>query len=130
MKIYLDFDGTVVEHNHPEIGKYNDGCFEVVKKLQDAGHQIILNTHRAGHNDGTFEEAIKYIEENAPFTLDGIAEEKVIPPRWNWDYFFRKNTIFIDDSAYDTPMRRLSNSFFDAVDWKEVDKQLKENSIY
>ena len=43
-KIYLDFDGTCVEHRYPEIGKYNFGAIEVIEKLQQAGHNIILNT--------------------------------------------------------------------------------------
>ena len=46
MNIFLDFDGTVVEHKYPAIGKYNQGAFDVVKKLIDAGHNIILNTYR------------------------------------------------------------------------------------
>lgn len=45
--IYLDFDGTVVEHDYPIIGRPNYGCIEVIKKLQDAGHDIIINTYRA-----------------------------------------------------------------------------------
>ena len=57
MNIYLDFDGTVVEHDYPEIGKLNPGALEVIKKLQDAGHTIILNTMRVEFNDGTLEEA-------------------------------------------------------------------------
>jgi len=63
MKIYLDFDGTVVEHEYPEIGKYNKGAFKVIKKLQDAGHEIILNTYRADCNDGTLEAAKAYLDQ-------------------------------------------------------------------
>lgn len=130
MKIYLDFDGTVVEHVYPEIGKYNKGCFEVVKKLQDAGHEIILNTYRADCDNGTLEESIKYIEENAEFTLDGVEQKKIQPYPWNWEYFFKDDTIFLDDAAYDMPLKEPLDSSFDIVDWSEVDKQLRENSIY
>ena len=50
MTIQLDFDGTVVEHLYPEIGRENFGCMPIIKKLQDAGHTIVLNTYRADLN--------------------------------------------------------------------------------
>jgi hypothetical protein len=64
MEIYLDFDGTVVEHQYPKMGRCNFGCFEVIKKLQNAGHVIILNTYRADCEDGTLEEALKLINDD------------------------------------------------------------------
>ncbi|MEN9968378.1 MAG: hypothetical protein RIR94_552, partial [Bacteroidota bacterium] len=44
MTIYLDFDGTVVEHAYPQIGAPNPHALRVIGKLQAAGHQFILNT--------------------------------------------------------------------------------------
>ena len=37
MIIYLDFDGTVVEHAYPENGELNPGSFETIQNynLQD-----------------------------------------------------------------------------------------------
>ena len=51
MQIFLDFDGTVVEHYYPLIGAYNPGCKEVISKLQQAGHEVILNTYRVEIDD-------------------------------------------------------------------------------
>jgi len=60
MNIFLDFDGTVVEHKYPAIGKYNQGAFDVVKKLIDAGHNIILNTYRVEISKDAFYPAYQY----------------------------------------------------------------------
>jgi hypothetical protein len=46
MLIAVDFDGTIVEHAFPEIGKPQPGAFETMRALQAAGHKLILNTCR------------------------------------------------------------------------------------
>jgi hypothetical protein len=48
MKIAVDFDGTIVEHKFPEIGKIRPFAFETLKMLQNKGHQLILWTYRTG----------------------------------------------------------------------------------
>ncbi|HKM94262.1 MAG TPA: hypothetical protein VJY41_11470 [Prolixibacteraceae bacterium] len=48
MKIAVDFDGTIVEHRYPEIGKIRPFAFETLKMLQNKGHELILWTYRAG----------------------------------------------------------------------------------
>lgn len=48
MKIAVDFDGTIVEHKYPEIGKTRPFAFETLKMLQDKGHLLILWTYRSG----------------------------------------------------------------------------------
>ncbi len=57
MKIAVDFDGTIVEHAYPEIGKPKLFAFDVLKKLQQQGHQIILWTVREGK---LLEEAVEF----------------------------------------------------------------------
>jgi predicted mannosyl-3-phosphoglycerate phosphatase (HAD superfamily) len=44
--IAIDFDGTLVEHAFPEIGKPINRAFEMVQKLKDYGHKVILWTCR------------------------------------------------------------------------------------
>ncbi len=46
--LVLDFDGTIVEHKYPAIGKPIIFAFETLKKLQEERHQLILWTYRAG----------------------------------------------------------------------------------
>jgi hydroxymethylpyrimidine pyrophosphatase-like HAD family hydrolase len=48
MTIAVDFDGTIVEHKYPEIGKEKPFAIETLKSLQDDGHKIILWTSREG----------------------------------------------------------------------------------
>lgn len=44
--IVLDFDGTVVTHEYPKIGK-DIGAVPVLKELVDNGHKLVLSTMRA-----------------------------------------------------------------------------------
>ena len=48
MIIAVDFDGTIVEHRFPAIGKIRPFAFETLKALQAKDHRIILWTHRSG----------------------------------------------------------------------------------
>lgn len=53
MVIAVDFDGTCVTHEFPEIGK-EIGAVPVLQFLVNQGHQIVLNTMRSprdGHRD-------------------------------------------------------------------------------
>ena len=47
MTIAVDFDGTIVTHEYPNIGKPIPFAIETLKKLQQEGHhQLILWTCR------------------------------------------------------------------------------------
>lgn len=48
MILAIDFDGTIVEHRYPKIGKPLIFAFETLKELQKQGHQLILWTYRSG----------------------------------------------------------------------------------
>ncbi len=48
MYIAVDFDGTIVEHRYPKIGREKPFAIETLKKLRDDGHQLILWTVREG----------------------------------------------------------------------------------
>jgi hypothetical protein len=49
MIIAVDFDGTIVEHAYPKIGKEIPFAFDVLKRLQqEEFHQLILWTVREG----------------------------------------------------------------------------------
>jgi hydroxymethylpyrimidine pyrophosphatase-like HAD family hydrolase len=59
MLIAVDFDGTIVEHKYPNIGKAFPFAIETLKALQKKGHQIILWTYRTGKE---LDEAVKYCQ--------------------------------------------------------------------
>lgn len=48
MTIAVDFDGTIVEHDYPRIGKEIPFAIDTLKMLQKEGHLLILWTSREG----------------------------------------------------------------------------------
>ncbi len=59
--IAIDFDGTIVEHDYPRIGKEMLFAFATIKELHKKGHKLILNTYRTG---SLLEEAVEYCKKN------------------------------------------------------------------
>lgn len=60
-KLAIDFDGTIVEHQYPRIGKELPGAFSTLKALQEKGYLLILWTFRSG---AYLQEAIDYCRKN------------------------------------------------------------------
>lgn len=138
MVIYLDFDGTLVEHEYPKIGRCNFGCIEVVKRLQDAGHEVILNTYRADCANGTLEKAIDWlcdawmVSKSRELDLLPIkaTDKRINPDSWDWLRMLKDEVMYIDDMALNIPLKRccMIESFM--VDWDELDKEFIEHKIY
>jgi len=61
MIIAIDFDGTIVEHRFPAIGKPLPFAFDALKALQADGHQLVLWTNR---EDKYLNEAIEFCRTN------------------------------------------------------------------
>lgn len=139
MIIYLDFDGTCVEHDYPRIGRCNFGCIEVIKKLQDANHEIILNTYRADLGEEALKHAQKWLNEHYwMFSKDKTIELKPITQSttkkiqpapwkiWNQNKLNTSNdSIYIDDIAIGIPLKptvMIQNSLM--VDWEQVEQDL------
>ena len=117
--IAVDFDGTCVTHEYPNVGK-DIGAAPVLKKLTDSGHKIILNTMRSGEK---LVDAIKWFADNN-IPLYGA---NVNPEQKEWTDSPKVYAhIYIDDSALGCPVvidPELSNRKF--VDWRSVEKYLK-----
>lgn len=47
--IAIDFDGTIVEHRYPEIGRTRPLAFQTLKALKENGYRLILWTYRSGY---------------------------------------------------------------------------------
>ena len=60
MIIAVDFDGTIVEHKYPAIGKERPFATETLKKLIADGHRLILWTVREGR---LLEDAVAFCRE-------------------------------------------------------------------
>lgn len=131
MKIYLDFDGTVVEHEYPKMGRENVGCMAVIKKLQDAGHEIILNTYRADCANGTLERALSFLRySEVEIRTITVVPNKIHPWIWNWDDILAHQIMFIDDQAPNIPLKDAVMTSGKMVDWKELDQQFQERGLY
>ena len=73
MIISIDFDGTIVNHEYPFIGKIKENAKKVINNLCDKGHTIIIWTCRYEKEDlinmknflGLNEIRYHYINENA-----------------------------------------------------------------
>lgn len=50
--IAVDFDGTIVKHCFPEIGEPIPHAFDVMLRLKDFGHKLILWTCREDNQEG------------------------------------------------------------------------------
>lgn len=60
MLIAVDFDGTIVEHRYPSIGKEIPFATQTLKQLIQDGHRLILWTIRNGQ---TLQEAVDWCKE-------------------------------------------------------------------
>lgn len=59
--IAVDFDGTLVRHEYPEIGPIIEETFNCIKQVKEKGHSIILWTCREGKE---LQDAIDFCREN------------------------------------------------------------------
>ena len=94
MTIAIDFDGTIVEHRYPEIGRERPFAIETLKMLIKDGHQLILWTCREGK---LLEEAVEWCRERG---LEFYATNKDFPEETKDDAHYSRKLkveLFIDD---------------------------------
>ena len=93
IKIAVDFDGTIVEHQYPAIGKEVLFAFITLKELQKRGALLILWTFRTGRE---LQEAVDYCRQNG---IEFYAVNKNYPEeQWTEETSRKVNVdIFIDD---------------------------------
>jgi len=94
LKIAVDFDGTIVEHKYPEIGKEILFAFDTLRALQKQKHQLILWTYRTGKE---LDEAVEFCRKNG---IEFYAVNKSYPEE-EFDELMSSRKIeadiFIDD---------------------------------
>jgi hypothetical protein len=93
IKIAVDFDGTIVDHEYPEIGKEKLFAFLTLKELNKRGARLILWTFRTGKE---LEEAVEFCRKNG---IEFYAVNKNYPEEIMNETVSRKidADIFIDD---------------------------------
>lgn len=93
IKIAVDFDGTIVEHTYPSIGKEQLFAFQTLKELNKRGYTLILWTFRAGKE---LDEAVDFCRKNG---VEFYAINKNYPEEQYDESISRKINadIYIDD---------------------------------
>ena len=123
MYIAVDFDGTCVTHEYPEVGK-DIGAAPVLRRLVDAGHKIILNTMRSG----------KHLEDaELWFKINNIElfGSNINPTQKRWTNSPKVYAnLYIDDAALGCPLMmdpNFSNRPF--IDWEAIKVYLESGGI-
>lgn len=93
IKIAVDFDGTIVEHDYPKIGKEKLFAFRTLKELEKEGVRLILWTFRTGKE---LDEAVEYCRQNG---IEFYAVNKNYPEEVLDDTVSRKidADLYLDD---------------------------------
>ena len=119
----VDFDGTCVTHEYPNIGK-NIGAEKVLRNLVKNGHKIILYTMRSHKPYGgrdLLEEAVRWFKWNE-IDLYGVNEN---PDQKEWtDSPKPIADIYIDDRALGCPLKVEDGRT--VVDWSVIDNWFKQ----
>lgn len=120
MVIAVDFDGTIVEHKYPGIGKEIPFAIETLKKLQQEHHRIILWSVREGK---LLQDAVDFCRERGlEFYAINSNYAKETP---ECDHYSRKlkADLFIDD-------RNLGGLPEWGIIYRMVHEQLSYEDIY
>ena len=125
--IVVDFDGTVVTHEYPNMGK-DIGAIPILKELVANGHQLILFTMRSdmGVKSGKFKsgltDAVNWYKQN-DIPLFGIQTN---PTQHEWtDSPKAYGQLIIDDAAAFAPLKLdLSYSNRPFIDWVRMRDEL------
>jgi hypothetical protein len=124
MIIAIDFDGTIVDHVFPDIGKPVPGAFEWMKQFQEAGAKLILFTMRSDGEvyGNVLTQAVEFCRSNG-IEFFGINKN---PEQNSWtDSPKAYAHIYIDDAAFGCPLKenpRMSGRSY--VDWDIVGKEV------
>ena len=121
--IAVDFDGTCVEHEYPNIGLEVEGAVETLQKLVKKGHRIILFTMRSGDK---LDAAVRWFKERR-IELWGINRN---PEQEEWTSSPKPfANIYIDDAAIGCPIMFIDGVRRPVVDWTKVREFLEYHRV-
>jgi hypothetical protein len=131
IKIAVDFDGTIVDHEYPKIGKEKLFAFLTLKELDKMGAKLILWTFRNGKE---LEEAVEFCRVNG---VEFYAVNRNYPEEIFDENISRKidADIYIDDKNLGgfpgwSEVWQMLNPF--ELQQKEAEKRIisKRNNIF
>ncbi len=122
MIIAVDFDGTCVTHEYPNVGK-DVGAVAVLKALVQNGHKLILWTMRSGRY---LMDAKAWFDENR-IELWGI---NCNPEQKSWtDSPKAYAQLYIDDAAFGAWLLSSTISKRPYFDWTKAFNSFKQSGI-
>jgi hypothetical protein len=129
MIIAVDFDGTVVDHIYPDVGRDVPGAVYWLKEIVRAGGRLILWTMRSPDSkDGNvLQDAVDWFDRNR-IPLFGANKN----PQQSWSSSPKAYAhLYVDDAAFGCPLKENPRSGGRPyVDWEVVGPaivaQLKE----
>lgn len=117
MKIAVDFDGTIVEHRYPKIGRELPFATQTLRQLIKDHHQLILWTVREGQ---LLDEAIEWCRERGVefWAVNKDFPEEDVTKNHNFSRKIKAD-VFIDDSMVGG-----------LPDWGEIYQMITEHKSY
>lgn len=113
MIIAIDFDGTCVKHEYPDVGD-DVGAVPIIKKFVERGDKIILFTMRSGKH---LQDAVDWFQSHA-IPLFGVNEN---PEQHTWTQSPKPYAhLYIDDAALGVPLMRPGGNSRPYVHWNAV----------
>lgn len=114
MKIAIDFDGTCVYHECPDVGDPVPYAIDSLKTLVDQGHKLILYTMRSG---STLDAAVAWFYDNEielySVQMDSDQHQWTTSNKCFAD-------LYIDDRALGCPLLTHFQQNRAYVDWLDV----------
>jgi len=137
--IAVDFDGTVVTHDYPNIGK-DIGAIPVLKKLVAKGHKLILFSMRSDIDEVSHEKLVDYLGKGH-FLTDAVNWYKengielhgvnVNPDTIEWSGTPKPDAdYFIDDRSIGCPL--IENEMYSSkpyADWIKIEEILIRKGV-
>ena len=117
MTIAVDFDGTIVTHEYPKIGKEIPFAIQTLKMLQQDGHKLILWSVR---KDELLEDAVRWCRERG---LEFYAVNKEYPEEEMQNNIFYSRKLKVDLWIDDRNVGGLP-------DWGIIYRIIKERTTY
>ena len=119
--IAVDFDGTCVTHEFPDVGR-SIGAEPVLKRLVESGAKLILWTMRSDTKERNhLSEAVGWFKFNG-IPLYGIQRN---PTQDSWTSSPKAYAqLYIDDAALGCPLKQGEPGERPFVDWEQVEEML------
>ena len=122
MTIAIDFDGTCVVHDYPEVGRQAKGADKVLRQIVAKGHRLLLYTSRSYGKP--LDDAIKWFK-NKDIPLFAVQKH---PSQTGWLSSPKPVAdIYIDDRALGCPVTMQDGGL--VVDWYTIREMLEFQGV-